>query len=99
MLDEEIKAPILVDARLPEAQALVVLLGAERGVVEILNQQQRLLVEGTLDMLRRLSRNNVSDRRQPLSNVRGSESASEPGPEGTPLESGWHSCFVTGALA
>jgi hypothetical protein len=40
-LDEEIKAPILVDAvdaRLPEASALVVFLGAERWMVEILEQ-------------------------------------------------------------
>src|SRR6266567_2219535 len=50
-LDEEIKAPILVDARLPEPPALVVFLGAERWMVEILEQQQRLLVEGTLDLL------------------------------------------------
>jgi len=54
ILDEKIKAPILVDARLPEAQALVLLLGAKRRVVEILKQQRRLLVEGTLDLLRRL---------------------------------------------
>src|ERR1035438_6417672 len=52
-LDEEIKAPILVDARLPEAPALVVFLGAERWMVEILQQQQRLLVEGALDLLGR----------------------------------------------
>jgi hypothetical protein len=31
ILDEEIKAPILVDARLPEAVPLVVLLGASEG--------------------------------------------------------------------
>jgi hypothetical protein len=51
ILDEEIKAPILVDTRLPEAPALVVFLGAERWMVEILDKQQRLLVEGTLDLL------------------------------------------------
>ena len=51
ILDKEIKAPILVDARLPQAPALVVFLGAERWVVEVLDQQQRLLVEGTLDLL------------------------------------------------
>jgi hypothetical protein len=39
ILDEEIKAPILIDARLPEALALVVFLGVERWVVEILKQQ------------------------------------------------------------
>src|ERR1039458_7312369 len=51
ILDEEIKAPILVDARLPESPALVVFLGAERWVVEILEQQKRLLVEGALDLM------------------------------------------------
>jgi hypothetical protein len=50
-LDEEVKAPILVDACLPEAPALVVFLGTERWMVEILEQQQRLLVEGALDLL------------------------------------------------
>ena len=54
ILDEEIEAPILVDARLPETPAVVVFLGAERWVVETLEQQQRLLVEGTLDLLGRL---------------------------------------------
>ena len=53
ILDEEIKSPILVDARLPEPPALVVFLGAERWMVKILEQQQRLLVEGTLDLLGR----------------------------------------------
>src|ERR1035441_524720 len=48
--DEEIEAPILVDARLPEALTLIVLLGAKRGVMEILKQQPRLLVESTLDL-------------------------------------------------
>ena len=38
ILDEEIEAPILVDARLPEASALVVFLGTERWMVEILEQ-------------------------------------------------------------
>jgi hypothetical protein len=36
---------------MPEAPALVVFLGAERWMVEIPEQQQRLLVEGTLDLL------------------------------------------------
>jgi hypothetical protein len=35
ILDEEIKAPILVDASLSEALTLVIFLGAERGVMEI----------------------------------------------------------------
>src|SRR5664279_1845481 len=51
ILDEEIKAPILVDAGLPEAPALVVFLGAERWMVEILEQKQRLLIERTFDLL------------------------------------------------
>src|ERR1017187_2428771 len=51
LLDEEIEAPILVHARLPEPPTLVVFLGAERWMVEVLDQQQRLLVEGTLDLL------------------------------------------------
>lgn len=50
-LDEEIKAPILVDARLPQPSTFFVFLGAERWMVEILDQQQRLLIEGTLDLL------------------------------------------------
>jgi hypothetical protein len=35
VLDEEVKVPIAIDARLPEAPALVVRLAAERGVVEV----------------------------------------------------------------
>ena len=34
--------------------ALIVFLGAERRALEILKEKQRLFVEGTLDLLRRL---------------------------------------------
>ena len=41
--DEEMKAPILVDASLPETQAFVVLFGAERRVPQIPLQELDLL--------------------------------------------------------
>jgi hypothetical protein len=46
-----IEAPILVDARLAKAPAFVLFLRAKRWMVEIPEQQQRLLVEGALDLL------------------------------------------------
>ena len=39
VLNKEIKPPILIDAWLPEISALVVFLGAERWMVEILKQE------------------------------------------------------------
>jgi hypothetical protein len=68
--------------------------GGERlgtGETEMIAILQRKNIKAILDT-KRLSGNIQSNRRQPLSNVRGSESASEP----RTLESGWHSCFVTG---
>ena len=43
--DEEVEAPIVVDAGLPEVLGLVVLLGAERRVTEVLLQEPHLLEE------------------------------------------------------
>src|SRR5713101_6653547 len=50
--DQEIKAPALVHARLPEIPALVILLGSQGWMVQVLKQKRRLLVEGALDLLR-----------------------------------------------
>ena len=37
VLDQEVEAPILIDARLPETPALIVFLGAEGGMVDCLS--------------------------------------------------------------
>ena len=52
--DEEIKTPVTGDAGLPTVFAFVVLLGAQGRVAQILEQEQRLLVESLLDFLGRL---------------------------------------------
>jgi hypothetical protein len=44
------KSPILRHPRLPPVFAFVVLLGAEGRVAEVLEQEQRLLVERRLDV-------------------------------------------------
>jgi hypothetical protein len=54
VLDDEVETPILVDASLPPVFAFVVLLGAEGGVAEVLEQEQRLLVKRRLDICKAL---------------------------------------------
>jgi hypothetical protein len=53
VLDQKIEAPVAVHARLPEAGGLVVLLGVQRGVVEVRRRQPNLLLEGLLNRERR----------------------------------------------
>jgi hypothetical protein len=43
VLDQEIEAPVLVDACLPEVPPFVVFLGAQRRVMEILQEQRDCL--------------------------------------------------------
>src|SRR5271157_4198822 len=47
--DEEIEAPVAVNAGLPDGRGVLVFLGAERGVAEVLHQQFHLFVECFLD--------------------------------------------------
>jgi hypothetical protein len=44
VLDQKMEAPIAVHARLPEVRGLVVLLGVQRGMVEVLRQVICILV-------------------------------------------------------
>jgi hypothetical protein len=44
--NRELEAPTLVDTRLPEAPAFVVLLGVQGRVMEIANQEAQLFVKG-----------------------------------------------------
>ena len=50
VLHDEVKAPIPIHARLPEAEGFAVLFRAERRVREILGQQANLFIEGFLDL-------------------------------------------------
>ena len=52
--DAEIESPVLVDAGLPLVLGLVIFLGPQRRMAQVLKQQQRLLVKDLLDFLRRL---------------------------------------------
>ena len=52
ILDEEIKTPVCVNAGLPEVEALVVLLGAERRVPQVLLQKPHLLEQRPADVER-----------------------------------------------
>jgi hypothetical protein len=47
--DEEIEAPVAVYTGLPDVAGLIVFLGAEGGVAEVLHQQFHLFVECYLD--------------------------------------------------
>jgi len=49
-LDDEVKAPIPVNARLPKIEGLAVLFRAQRRVRQILGQQANLFIEGSLDL-------------------------------------------------
>ena len=48
-LDREVKPPPSRDPGLPEVARLVVLLGAQGGVAEVLEQELEFLVKGPLD--------------------------------------------------
>jgi hypothetical protein len=49
VLDSEIETPTQGDARLPKVATHVVLLGAQRGVADILEEEFCLAIEGFLD--------------------------------------------------
>jgi hypothetical protein len=51
--DLEIKTLRIAYAGLPKAAAFVVFLGVERGMMQILEQELRLLIEGLLNCFRR----------------------------------------------
>ena len=48
-LDAEIKSPRVIDAGLPDVPGLIVFLGAERGVLEMLNQERSAPIKRSLD--------------------------------------------------
>ncbi len=50
VLDSEIKTPVVVDARLPEAARFVVLLGPERWMAKVAQQVRQLLAESLLNL-------------------------------------------------
>jgi hypothetical protein len=53
--DEKIEAPVAIYTGLPDVARLIVFLGTERGVAEVLHQQFHLLVECSLDGVGSLS--------------------------------------------
>lgn len=52
VLDLEVEAPVAIDAGLPDVARLVVLLGAERMVTEVAEQESKLLLEVLADSSR-----------------------------------------------
>jgi hypothetical protein len=52
-LDAEVEAPVAVYAGLPDAQGLMVLFGAQRRMVEVLQEETNLFEKGSLHMHRR----------------------------------------------
>jgi hypothetical protein len=53
-VDSEVKAPVVIDARLPSAFSFVKLLGAKRGMVKVADRKIDLLDEGFLHRQRRV---------------------------------------------
>ena len=49
-LDAEVEAPVAVYASLPDAQGLMVFSGAQRRVVEVLQEETNLFEKGSLRM-------------------------------------------------
>ena len=47
--DPEIKPPVVIDARLPKVRSFVVLLGVQRRVIQVSDQEIELLDERLLD--------------------------------------------------